>query len=139
MIWRIGTKIISITSVNNQLLTNSIKRKAVFCYFKESCNEVFVHVLSKVITYAQYFLKIKSWDIKKQFRETKKTITFKIGKLLWMGFFFSFQGHTCCLLKFPGQGLNQSCSFQPTPQQQRIRALSVTYTTAHSNAGSLTY
>ena len=40
---------------------------------------------------------------------------------------------------FPGQGLNCSCSCQPTPepQQHQIRATSITYTTAHSNAESL--
>ena len=39
------------------------------------------------------------------------------------------------------RGLNQSCSLQPTPQsqQRRIWAASVTYTTAHSNTGSLTH
>jgi len=38
-------------------------------------------------------------------------------------------------------GLNRSYSCWPTPQPQphRIRATSVTYTTAHSNAGSLTH
>ena len=36
-------------------------------------------------------------------------------------------------------GLNQSCSRQPVPQPQphRIQAETVTYTTAHGNAGSL--
>ena len=36
--------------------------------------------------------------------------------------------------------MNRSCSFWPTPQlqQQGIRSLSVTYSTAHGNAGSLT-
>ena len=42
---------------------------------------------------------------------------------------------------FPGQELSQSCSCWPTPQSQKrgIRAASVTYTTAHGNAGSSTY
>ena len=41
--------------------------------------------------------------------------------------------------KFPGQGLNQSCSCWPLPQPQphQIRAMSVTYTTAHGSTGSL--
>ena len=41
----------------------------------------------------------------------------------------------------PGQGSNQSCSRWPTPQPQqgRIRATSVTYTTAHGKARSLTH
>ena len=36
-------------------------------------------------------------------------------------FYFSFllsQGHTYGIWKFPGQGLNWSCSCQPTPQSQ---------------------
>ena len=41
--------------------------------------------------------------------------------------------------KFPGQESNRSCSRRLAPQSQqlRIRALSVTYTTDHGNAGSL--
>ena len=54
---------------------------------------------------------------------------------------FFFYGHTCSIWKFLGQGLNGSCSCQPTPQQQQrgIPATSVTYTTAHSDNGSLTH
>ena len=54
-------------------------------------------------------------------------------------FSFSFYSLTHGLWKFPGQGLNRSCSCRPTPQPQqcRIRASSATYTTAHSNSGSL--
>ena len=44
-------------------------------------------------------------------------------------------------MKVPGYRSNQSCSCQPMPepQQHQIRAASATYTTAHDNAGSLTY
>ena len=43
--------------------------------------------------------------------------------------------------KFPGLGSNWSYSCRPTPQPQqcRIPAASVTYTTAHGNTGSLTH
>ena len=43
--------------------------------------------------------------------------------------------------KFPGEGSNGSCSCRPTPQPQQLSiwAASVTYTTAHGNAGSLTH
>ena len=43
--------------------------------------------------------------------------------------------------RFPGEGSNWSCSCRPTPQPQprRIRAMSVTYTTAPGNARSLTH
>ena len=53
-------------------------------------------------------------------------------------FFFLFQGCTCGIWKFPGQGSNQSCSCQPTPlpQQCGIQTMSVTYSTAHGNARS---
>ena len=44
--------------------------------------------------------------------------------------FFFFYGHTCSLWKFPGQGLNQSCSWGlpvPHPQHHWNWAASVTY------------
>ena len=36
-------------------------------------------------------------------------------------FFLSFQGCTCSICKFPGQGSNRSCSCQPTPQAQQCQ------------------
>ena len=47
-------------------------------------------------------------------------------------FFFSFYSRTCSIWKFPGQGLNRSCSCWPTPQPEecRIPATSAPYTTA---------
>ena len=55
-----------------------------------------------------------------------------------MHFNFFFQGHACGVWTSPGQGLNQSSSFRPTPQPQQlgIQASSATYTTAHVNAES---
>ena len=50
--------------------------------------------------------------------------------------FFVFQGCTCGIQKFPGQGSNQSYSCQPTPQPCRIQDTSVTYTTAPGNTRS---
>ena len=38
-------------------------------------------------------------------------------------FRFVFQGHTCGIWKFPGQGWNQSCNCQPTPQLQQCGIL----------------
>ena len=54
---------------------------------------------------------------------------------------FAFQGCTHSTCTFPGQGSNQSHSCRPMlqPQQHRIRATSVTYTTGHSNTRSLTH
>jgi len=56
-------------------------------------------------------------------------------------FFLSFWGCTRSTCKFPGQGSNRSCRCHstPQPQQHQIRATSATYTTAHSNARSLTH
>ena len=56
-------------------------------------------------------------------------------------FFFFFFGGGCIhgIWKFPGWGSNGSCSCHPVPQLHRIQAVSLTYTTAHSNAGSLTH
>ena len=55
--------------------------------------------------------------------------------------FVSFQGRTCSTWTVPSQGSSQSCSCWPTPQpqQHRIQAASVAYTTVHSNARSLTH
>ena len=54
-------------------------------------------------------------------------------------FYLSFQGCTRDTWRFPGQGLNQICSRPPMPQPQQcqIRAVSATYTTAHSSARAL--
>ena len=70
----------------------------------------------------------------------QKTVSFNIV----MPFFFFpgfFQGHTHSIQKFLGQRLKRSYSYQPMPQpqQHRIQARSVTYTTAHANARSLTH
>ena len=73
-----------------------------------------------------------------------------ISFLLISFFFFFFVFCCCCcyflgrsrgIWRFPGQGLNRSCSHRPTPEPQQcgIRAASATYTTAHGNAGSLTH
>ena len=53
---------------------------------------------------------------------------------------FCFLGPLCGTWKFPGSGLNQSCSCRPMPQPQQcqIWATSATYTTAH-NTRSLTH
>ena len=55
--------------------------------------------------------------------------------------FCHFLGRSRGIWSFPGLGSNQSCSCQPTPEPQQlgIRAMSATYTTAHSNVGSLTH
>ena len=55
--------------------------------------------------------------------------------------FCHFQGYSCGIWRFPGQGSNQSYNCRPTPQPQQcqIRGVSVTYTTAQGNAGSLTH
>ena len=64
------------------------------------------------------------------------------NKTLFLFFLlFVFQGHIHIIWSFPGQGLNWSCSCQPTPQpqQHKIQAMSMTYITAHCNAGSFTH
>ena len=57
--------------------------------------------------------------------------------------FFGGRGCTHSKWRFPASGLNPSHSCRPTPQpqQQGIRAMSVTYTTAHGtpHTGSLTH
>ena len=55
--------------------------------------------------------------------------------------FFAFQARTHGIWRFPGWGSNWSHSCWPMqqPQQHHIQAIPATYTTAHSNAGSLTH
>ena len=65
-------------------------------------------------------------------------------QLPWGFFFFSlllFRAIPVAFGGFHARMLNWSCSCWPIPQPQRhgIWAVSVTYTTAHGNAGSLTY
>ena len=52
---------------------------------------------------------------------------------------FAFVDHICSIWNFQGLGSNRSYSHWPMPQPQQLHiwAVSVTYTTAHSNAGSL--
>ena len=54
-------------------------------------------------------------------------------------FLFFLKGCTLGIWRFPGEGLNRSCSCWPTPQtqQREMGAGSVTYTTAHGNTRSL--
>ena len=68
--------------------------------------------------------------------------TLKLTNLkLSISFFGSFQGCTCGIWKFPGEGLNWRCRCWPTPQpwQCQIQAVSVVYTTAYGNAQPLTH
>ena len=55
-------------------------------------------------------------------------------------FFWSFQGCTPGIWRFPGQGSNWRCCCRPMPGPQhcQIRAAFAIYTTAHSNTESLT-
>ena len=59
-----------------------------------------------------------------------------VGKKAFLG-----GGHTHGIWKFPGLGSNQSYSCRSTsqPQQRKIRASSVTYTTSHGNTGPLAH
>ena len=65
------------------------------------------------------------------------------NQIFWALFLFIyfFKGCTCSIWRFPGQGSNQNynCWPMPEPQQRGVRTTSATYTTAHSNARSLTH
>ena len=67
-------------------------------------------------------------------------MVYKWEFILFYSFLFSFYGCIGSMWKFQGEGLNRRCSCRPTPlpQQNRIQDASASYTTAHSNAGSLT-
>ena len=52
-------------------------------------------------------------------------------------FFFFFYGRPGAYGSSQARGQSRSCQPMPQPQQRQIQATSVTYTTAHGNAGSL--
>ena len=64
-----------------------------------------------------------------------------VYKHFHMYIFFFFLGPHLQHMEVPRLGVNRSCSCRPTPQPQQhgIWAMSATYTTAHSNTGSLTH
>ena len=72
-----------------------------------------------------------------------ESATSPVSLLFFLFFFLHFRmiPAACSIWKFPGQGSNRSYSCQPTPQpqQQRIQAASVTYTTGHVNTRFLTH
>jgi len=64
-----------------------------------------------------------------------------LGSIFFFLSFCHFLGCSHGIWRFPGYGINQSCSCQPMsePEQRRIWATSVTYTTSHGNTGLLTH
>ena len=64
---------------------------------------------------------------------------FLVFFILFLFFFLLFRAALCSIWRFPGSGLNQSCSCPPIPQPQQcqIWGASATYTTAHGNARCL--
>ena len=72
-----------------------------------------------------------------------KAKLFPLMSFIYAFIFSSYFFFSCThgIWKFPGQGLNWSCSCQPIPQpkQHGIWDTSVTYTTAHGDAESLTH
>ena len=89
---------------------------------------------------ALFLLKISVGILGLLWYHTNFRIICSISFFLSFFIFCLFQGHSYGIWRFPGQGSNVSCSHQPMPEPQplRIRAESKTYTTAHSNIGSLT-
>ena len=74
-----------------------------------------------------------SWRLSTQCRSMGEPVFPLFFKILFIYLLIAFQGHTCSLWRFPGQGLNWSCGHWPTPQPQphQIWAVSATYTSAH--------
>ena len=90
------------------------------------------------------FLKHSSNTLPWPFENPMKFSIFLFSFSFFLSFFFFFflnKGYTCSIWKFPGYGSNQNYSCQPTPQpeQRRIQATSVTYSTAHGTTESLTH
>ena len=62
--------------------------------------------------------------------------------LFFLCFFFFFSGQHLRHMEVPRLGVQSKLKllvYTPEPQQHQIRATSVTYTSAHGNAGSLTH
>ena len=96
----------------------------------------FIHIISSLIRKAFAFGEVAGTSFQYFNFCLKPSILF-----YFIFYLLSFQGHTRGVWKFPGQGSNPSCYCWPAPQpqQHRIRAVSVTYTTAHGNASSSTH
>ena len=99
-----------------------------------------------------FTFKIRIWNCfhrgsgKKNMRSMETGQTFALVNMphkLWMSQGFVVVVVVVCFLgpqpRHKGLGLNQSYSCQPQPQHHQIWTTSVTYTTAHDNAGSLTH
>ena len=83
---------------------------------------------------------IRGFPCTRKMMETRAWWSFSRLFSFFLSLFLSFfHGCTRGIWKFPGP--NQSCSCWPTPQPQQcgIQAMSLTYTTAHGNTGSLTH
>ena len=81
-----------------------------------------------------------AWELHvQQVRPLKKKDYLAQLPFFFFFLFFSFFGPPGDIWRFPGWGSNWSYSFQPALQQLGIWAKSATFTTAHSNAGSLTH
>ena len=107
-----------------------------------------ISVLQRVEVCCVYILNPTGIGKETNGEEKKK----KLGNLLVLGkrqafcfvlflSFCYFLGRSHGIWRFLGQGSNRSCGQWPTPepQQRGIQGASVTYTTAHCNAGSLTH
>ena len=83
-----------------------------FIFFKLTVSTLYIHI----------FTNCRS-SIETYHESASRTIFF-------LFLFWSFQGCTCGIWKFPGWGWSWSCSCQPTPQLQqcRVQGISVTYT-----------
>jgi len=74
-------------------------------------------------------------------KEISKMISNQFPQVQECLFIFVFLGLHPWYMEVPRLGQNRSCSCWPAPQPQQcgIQAASATYTTAHSNTGSLTH
>ena len=142
-------------------LLNKTKGCSIFFFFiNHNCSFSFLLKISKyalpdftlepyAIFFPPYLFSLihkslrNAWGGRNHFKDREKQKKAdKVRNLIYLFILlFAFQGHTCSIQRFPGQESNQSYRCWPTPQSQQhqIRAMSASYTTAHSNARSLTH
>jgi len=122
-------------------------------YVRNKWDEKRLCLFKELIVYKEYkanlnvtlvikYVKFHERDTNKMQWEIKGVKCIHYSEIKKKKFFsFCFLGLHLWHMEVPRLGSNWSSSFQPTPQPQqcKIRAISATYTTAHSNVGSLTH
>ena len=101
------------------------------------------HLIEKVFIFFLLFCMMLPVDFSDALYRDEEVLFTEFTESLSLSFFFFFFLFRVTPVTYgiPRLGVNQSCTCWPMPQPQKCRmgAVSVNYTTANGNAGSLTY